>query len=125
MLGSTTRRATRANADYFTEDDAVRAEILEDRDEYISENVFWVPEESRWPSLLAAASLPDIGERIDKAFLERLRGSQRHRDAPARARGLRPAYVEHPLPDVATLEAVQLGGPRPRHDEARDLSLSR
>jgi type I restriction enzyme M protein len=57
-----------ANEDYFSEDGAVRAEILEDRDEYISENVFWVPEESRWPSLLAAASLPDIGERIDRAL---------------------------------------------------------
>jgi type I restriction enzyme M protein len=65
-LDEATREA--ANADYFTEDDAVRAEILEDRDEYISENVFWVPEEARWPALLAAASLPDIGERIDKAL---------------------------------------------------------
>jgi type I restriction enzyme M protein len=57
-----------ANAEYFTEDDTVRAEILEDRDEYISENVFWVPEEARWPAILAAASLPDIGERIDRAL---------------------------------------------------------
>jgi type I restriction enzyme M protein len=63
-------KATRdpASADYFTDDDAVRAEILEDRDEYISENVFWVPEEARWPALLAASSLSDVGERIDRAL---------------------------------------------------------
>src|SRR5260221_2950384 len=52
------QHATRdpANPDYFTEDDHDRAELLEDRDEYISENVFWVPEEARWDALLAAAS---------------------------------------------------------------------
>src|SRR3954452_23783900 len=36
-----------ANGDYFTDDDDERRGILEDRDEYISENVFWVPEEAR------------------------------------------------------------------------------
>src|SRR5439155_288304 len=50
------------------EDRGSRAEILEDRDEYIAENVFWVPEEARWPSLLAAASQPDIARRIDEAL---------------------------------------------------------
>jgi type I restriction enzyme M protein len=55
-----------ANEDYFVEDEAERGEILEDRDEYISENVFWVPEQARWGVLLAAASQPDIGEKIDK-----------------------------------------------------------
>jgi type I restriction enzyme M protein len=56
------------NDDYFTEDDDERASILEDRDEYISDNVFWVPEEARWPSLLAAASQTNLGERIDHAL---------------------------------------------------------
>jgi type I restriction-modification system DNA methylase subunit len=40
--------------------------VLEDRDEYISENVFWVPERARWAELLAAASQPD--KRIDDAL---------------------------------------------------------
>src|SRR6266536_4038713 len=31
------------NADYYTEDDGEREAVLEDRDEYISDNVFWVP----------------------------------------------------------------------------------
>jgi len=54
--------------DGFTADPEGRAEILEDRDEYVAENVFWVPEESRWPNLLAAASQPDIARRIDGAL---------------------------------------------------------
>src|SRR5436189_4438284 len=31
------------DSDLFVEDEEERLEILEDRDEYISENVFWVP----------------------------------------------------------------------------------
>ena len=45
-----------------------REEILEDRDEYLAENVFWVPREGRWGGLLALAGQPDIGERIDAAL---------------------------------------------------------
>jgi type I restriction enzyme M protein len=52
----------------YVEDSEARAEILEDRDEYAAENVFWVPEEARWPNLLAAASQPDIARRIDEAL---------------------------------------------------------
>ena len=54
--------------DGFVEDAAERAEILEDRDEYLAENVFWVPGQARWPVLLAAASQPDIARRIDQAL---------------------------------------------------------
>jgi type I restriction enzyme M protein len=56
------------NEDYFTKDDAERGEILEDRDEYVSENVFWVPEDARWEKLLAAAAQEDVGQRIDDAL---------------------------------------------------------
>jgi len=52
----------------FIEDAAERAEALEDRDEYRATNVFWVPEEARWSTLLAAASQPDIAKRIDEAL---------------------------------------------------------
>ncbi len=44
------------------------AEILEDRDEYLGQNVFWVPESARWESLLAAASQPAVAKRIDDAL---------------------------------------------------------
>lgn len=98
-LEEATREAT--NADYFTEDDAVRAEILEDRDEYISENVFWVPEEARWPALLAAASLPDIGERIDKAL------DAIERDNAEQLRGVLPKiYARAPIQPAKLGELV-------------------
>src|SRR5262249_16755273 len=62
-------QATREQgSELYTDDDEERAEILEDRDEYISENVFWVPKSARWNSLLAAASQPDIGQPIDQAL---------------------------------------------------------
>jgi type I restriction enzyme M protein len=52
----------------YTEDSAERQEVLEDRDEYIAENVFWVPEDARWEKLLAAAQQPDIARRVDAAL---------------------------------------------------------
>jgi len=44
-------------------------EAAEDRDEYLAENIFWVPKEARWSALQAAARQPDIGKRIDAAML--------------------------------------------------------
>jgi type I restriction enzyme M protein len=55
-------------SDAYVKDAQARAKVLEDRDEYIAENVFWVPEDGRWPALLAAASQPDIARRIDDAL---------------------------------------------------------
>ncbi len=52
----------------YVADLAEREEVLEDRDEYVAENVFWVPESARWPALLAAASQPDVARRIDDAL---------------------------------------------------------
>lgn len=40
----------------------------EDRDEYLAENIFWVPQEARWEVLKAHATNPDIGDVIDKAM---------------------------------------------------------
>ncbi len=54
--------------DLFTADEEERQEILEDRDEYLAENVFWVPDGARWQGLVEAASQPDIGVRIDNAL---------------------------------------------------------
>src|SRR3954447_6809061 len=57
-----------SSSDAYTEDATERAEVLEDRDEYVAENVFWVPEGARWENLLAAAQQPDIARRIDDAL---------------------------------------------------------
>jgi type I restriction enzyme M protein len=56
------------HGDGYLEGEADRAEVLEDRDEYLRQNVFWVPERARWPELLAAASQPDVGKRLDDAL---------------------------------------------------------
>ncbi|MGH3265234.1 MAG: N-6 DNA methylase [Trebonia sp.] len=56
------------SSDGYLDDPVQVAEVLEDRDEYLSENVFWVPEAARWEKLLAAASQPDIAKRIDDAL---------------------------------------------------------
>lgn len=40
----------------------------EDRDEYLAENVFWVPKEARWSEIKNHSKSTDIGEVIDKAM---------------------------------------------------------
>jgi type I restriction enzyme M protein len=40
----------------------------EDRDEYKAENVFFVPEISRWSFLQSKATLPEIGKVVDSAM---------------------------------------------------------
>ena len=40
----------------------------EDRDEYHSENVFWVPKEARWKFIQDQAKQPEIGKIIDEAM---------------------------------------------------------
>jgi type I restriction enzyme M protein len=40
----------------------------EDRDEYIAQNIFFVPTEARWQALQAKAKLPNIGQELDKAM---------------------------------------------------------
>src|SRR5690348_2966400 len=41
---------------------------VEDRDEYLAKNVFWVPEKARWAFLQANAKQPTIGKLIDDAM---------------------------------------------------------
>src|SRR5438105_12515213 len=43
--------------------------LLESRDEYTAERVFWVPPEARWPNLRNQATRPDIATLIDDAIL--------------------------------------------------------
>ena len=40
----------------------------EDRDEYLAQNIFWVPGEARWPSIQAHARQSDIGQTVDAAM---------------------------------------------------------
>ena len=56
--------------------EAKRADLLndeyadpEDPEEYLAENVFWVPKAARWSHLRARAKKPSIGKDVDKAML--------------------------------------------------------
>ena len=55
-------------SDYFIKEPEARYEVLEDRDEYLAENVFWVPKKARWLYLQANAKQPTIGKLIDNAM---------------------------------------------------------
>ena len=48
---------------------ATYPEGAEDSDEYLAENIFWVPKEARWSSLQANAKQPSIGKLIDEAMI--------------------------------------------------------
>ncbi|OCA91313.1 N-6 DNA methylase [Bacillus sp. FJAT-27225] len=41
----------------------------EDKDEYLAENIFWVPKEARWSFIKDNAKKPEIGQIIDKAMV--------------------------------------------------------
>jgi Type I restriction-modification system methyltransferase subunit len=43
-------------------------QAAEDKDEYLADNVFWVPKQARWSHLKASARLPTIGTLIDDAM---------------------------------------------------------
>jgi type I restriction enzyme M protein len=43
-------------------------QAAEDKDEYLADNVFWVPKEARWSHLQANAKRPEIGLLIDEAM---------------------------------------------------------
>lgn len=57
-----------SNAMYVKEPKA-RYMVTEDRDEYLAENIFWVPKEARWSYLQANAKQPTIGKLIDDAMV--------------------------------------------------------
>lgn len=41
----------------------------EDKDEYLAENIFWVPKEARWSYIKENAKKPEIGQIIDEAMI--------------------------------------------------------
>lgn len=56
-------------SEYYIPNDDQRDEVLEDRDEYTAENVFWVPKGARWELLQNNAKQPVIGKMIDDAMV--------------------------------------------------------
>jgi len=53
---------------YFTEDDDIAQDILDDEDEYQRQNIYIVPPEARWDYLVAHAADDDIKIKLDHAM---------------------------------------------------------
>ena len=68
----------------------------EDPDEYRAINIFWVPQEARWPHLKANAKQPSIGKTVDEAMLAI------ERDNPT-LKGVLPKDYAHPRLDKQRL----------------------
>ncbi len=60
-----------ADSEYYVAEATREAELttlLEDRDEYTAENVFWVPTRARWSHIQKQATQPTIGKTLDEAM---------------------------------------------------------
>ena len=57
-------------SDWYVEEETARYDTLNDKDEYVSHNIFYVPEKARWPYLQSKAKLPEIGKLVDDAMDE-------------------------------------------------------
>lgn len=89
----------------FTESEDDRADILEDRDEYLAATVFWVPAKARFQGLLDAAGQPGNGPRVDEAL------AAIEDENPDELRGVLPRnYARSDLPNDALGELITLTG---------------
>lgn len=57
------------SSEYYIREEQARYGVIEDRDEYLSENIFWVPKQARWSYLRANAKQPTIGKLADDAMV--------------------------------------------------------
>lgn len=90
----------------------------EDPDEYRAENVFWVPQESRWAYLQALAKQPSIGRIVDDAMLAIERDNPRLKGVLPKEYA-RPALDKHRLGELIDLiGTIGLGD---RENRARDI----
>ncbi len=58
------------SSDWYVEEEQARYHTLNDKDEYTSNNIFYVPEKARWGYLQSKAKLPEIGKLVDDAMDE-------------------------------------------------------
>jgi len=90
----------------------------EDRDEYVAENVFWVPQEARWSKIQASARLETIGKTLDAAM------DAIERDNP-RLKGVLPKDYARPAIDKRRLgeliDLVSTIGLGTADDRSRDI----
>ena len=81
----------------------------EDPDEYLAENVFWVPKEARWEHLQNKAKSPDIGKLVDDAMVAIERDNKRIKGILPKDYG-RPALDKQRLGELIDLiSTIALG----------------
>ncbi len=61
--------AAEPTSEYYVKEEQARYGLIEDRDEYTAENVFWVSKEARWSYLQNNAKQPTIGKLVDNAMV--------------------------------------------------------
>ena len=84
-------------------------DAAEDRDEYVAENVFWVPAEARWTHLRAQARQPTVGLTVDQAMAAIERDNPVLKDVLSRDYG-RPALDKRRLGQLIDLISnIQVG----------------
>lgn len=62
------KESSNPKSEYFVKEKKARYGVAEDRDEYLADNVFWVPPEARWDYLQKNAKRPEIGKLVDDAM---------------------------------------------------------
>ena len=89
-------------------------EAAEDRDEYIAENIFWVPTEARWRELQSQAHQPTIGTVVDEAMIAIERDNPALRDVLPKDYA-RPALDKDRLGQVVDMVSnIRVGGAEAR-----------
>ena len=89
-------------------------DAAEDRDEYIAENIFWVPPEARWQYLNNQARQPNIGRLIDDAMVAIERDNSALKDVLPKEYA-RPALDKTRLGQVVDLVSnIKVGGEEAR-----------
>ncbi len=83
------------NLEYYGISDA-----LEEKDEYLSENIFWVPPEARWSSLMANATNLNLGKLVDNAMVAI------EKENPKQFRGVLPKIYARSNIDYLTLGEI-------------------
>ena len=77
--------------------------MLEDKDLYKSESIFYIPENARWEFLRSKAALPDIAKYIDDAM------DEIEKENPQQLLGVLPKnYVRTPLESHILGELVNI-----------------
>jgi type I restriction enzyme M protein len=84
-----------SNLEYYGIHDAT-----EEKDEYLSENIFWVPPEARWSYLMANATNQTLGKLIDNAMVAI------EKENPTQFRGVLPKIYARSNIDYLTLGEI-------------------